>query len=244
MINDELPELPELSNNIPEIIPTADASVTTRKKRQSDIANNALDAYKQGEEVATNMQKLPYGLKRFSWQDMLNKALQLKAEYLLKNASKSSRRPITNLITNILKEARTNISFVKNRLKSNMPHSEAIAIFPELGLTHQAKGYLFPSGYTEFIAAMDQLLIGLEKHGLSDFEYGLTYWTDLRNRFIEATKLASTTDTSSSEGVGNVDTLKMEVIDMLKATYQLIKIEEPDTWERTVRNVGFRREKL
>jgi len=26
--------------------------------------------------------------------------------------------------------------------------------------------------------------------------------------------------------------------------YQLIKIEEPDTWECTVRNVGFRREKL
>ena len=215
-----------------------------KKSRRPLISKNSHEMSAQGTEVAQRIRALPYILNRFTWDDLKKKAEDLFNSLQKKTDANVSRSPLTYKLGLIFKEAKTSGGRVKHYLKSDLNKKEAEKNYGKFGYEYDSKsGYVFPNRQEEFMAAMEIMQEGIVEFGYETREFGLEYWTNLLDNYKQTIKDAADEDTNSSTEVGESGVLKAEVKSMLTSIIRLVEAEEPETYERTLRNLGFRREK-
>lgn len=216
-----------------------------KSSRRSHIARNPLELAKQAMEVADAMAQKGYKLMLFTPDDLRNKAQEYEAALLLKAGSRSQRTPLTMLLNNMQADAAQKMSKVKIALQLKYGKKDAVSYYKQFGIIQTSNSaYLLPKKYEEFVAAIKQIEEALVTHQIESQEYGLTYWKTLRNNFESELNAATSKDTISSEQVGETQRLKAELTQMLRSVTLLVQAEEPNDYERVLRNMGFRREKL
>lgn len=214
-------------------------------KRRSQIATNAYDLANQAIDVAAGMIAYEYKLKRFTPEELKTLGETLQNSLIQKEGSKSQRSSVTMNLNKLMNEGSDKMGKIKIEMLLRFPKAEAVRYYGQFGIVYEpGRGYVFPKKYEEFQSSIKRMQEGIQQHGIESADYGLAYWQDLQTRFEDELRTATSKDTTSSVKVGETQKLRAEITRMLRSVILLVQAEEPEDYERILRNMGFRREKL
>jgi hypothetical protein len=214
------------------------------KNKRGNLPSKESDLNYRSTEVATywatrsNMQ-----LNWTSPAELLEAAGTFGSSFAERKDVKANRRELTQKLKKKNLEIDHSVMQTKNYLADIYSKSEAIVHYESLGIIKIGKVYRLPMDNESRLYALDQLLKGIDKHGLADRKFGKAYWTEMRSSFAEIKSQAETADRNTSEHVGIKGEQIKYIRKTLNALIHLIKAQYPDTWREELRVWGFLKEK-
>lgn len=168
------------------------------------------------------------------------------AEHLAEaNNAKADLSPNAEAIDKLDLEINQRLGNVRNYLENQYEDEADDTVrgyLPALGFKMQHDCYVFPKGQKDRLNALETLLTGLAKHGIDGRKYGLTYWTDLRDKYKQALADAGDDSGAVSTVVDAKNELLDQVTEVLRAIYYLLRAQFPKSWRAKLRAYGYREE--
>ena len=155
----------------------------------------------------------------------------------------ATRGSITGDLKILGKEIDVSIEYVKGRLAERLgSKKKAIECYREIGVVKE-QSYKLPRSKEMRANSFDVLINGLKTYQLEDITYGVDYWTDIRNRYVNLLGLARNTDGSVSFKVGTLNEERKELKQFFNSFILIIRANYPNTWQSVLRDYGFQKEK-
>lgn len=168
---------------------------------------------------------------------------RLEESYSVRTDVKGGRSAVAGEMKSINKEIDQSMNFVKGYLAEKYSPEIAPNYYAQFGLIHTKRGYRLPIDQGRRQHALEQMLRGIEQHGLSELRYGKLYWEELLERFTDARHQAVECDSTTSEQV-KVKIVERDYIrKALNSLVHLLMAHYPDTWKEELRVWGFQKEK-
>jgi len=227
---------PELNSNIDG---TNDDDGKKAKRTLNRFPSAIPEIISRGRNVATNWQNTPYRLVAFTPEQLLAKINRLE---LLNNEKVNVKAPRSNqayLYMEIRSKVKNGASRLKNAIKAKYGNKQAVSMFPDFGITYKNKSFDVATNNDELLISVNQIIVGLSKHGMLDLEIGSAYWEPLVTPLQDLLSNVNITETESSTKVGEIQKLKEEILLMLRALGKLIEAENMDAPERALMNIGL-----
>lgn len=119
----------------------------------------------------------------------------------------------------------------------------AASYYKSFGMERVDGRFTFPSDQSNRQDAFELMLQALPANGLDGKDYGLAYWTGLRDSYVKLVSQGRALDGGISEKVGDKNELKKTLKKGLNAVINVIKGNYPDTYKQELRNWGLQKEK-
>ncbi|MDR1678402.1 MAG: hypothetical protein LBR81_01325 [Prevotellaceae bacterium] len=165
------------------------------------------------------------------------------ASYAEREDAKGTRQGVTQSLKGVNSEINSSVEQLKAHLAVAYTKRIAAAHYASLGIVKKRSGYKLPVDNDRRLYALEQLIKGLEKHGLSEGKLGTAYWKDILSRFTQLKKQAAEIDKNSALHVGIKTKQKLQIRKTLNALISVIKGNYPDSWKEELRVWGFQKEK-
>jgi hypothetical protein len=107
-------------------------------------------------------------------------------------------------------------------------------------------GYFFADGLPDASnrkIALGLMVKGMNDNNFQDKKYGLTYWTDIKNRYDALVKSSRDLDGGISDTVGKKNELREWLHGVLISIATVIEGNFPKTYQEQLRKWGFQKEK-
>lgn len=160
-----------------------------------------------------------------------------------RNQTGSTRPQITKALKIVDQKIDGALSYVKGYITDKYKKETAKSYYAAFGMVHKNDNYSIPSDQNGRLEALGLLLEALAAHGFSAKEYGIAFWTPVRDEYKTLLQSATTTDGTISNKVGDKNSLKKEVKKGLNAIILAIQANYPDTYKTELRTWGFQKEK-
>jgi hypothetical protein len=158
--------------------------------------------------------------------------------------SKGTTRPqITQTLETLEKTMDTHLSYVKGYITDKYKKESDTSYFAAFGIEYKNNRYLLPADKNKRSEALKLMVRALTTHGFEDKEFGLAFWTSLKEQYALLVKQASETDGQVSVKVGDKNILKKNLNKGLNAIIYTLKANYPDTYKQELRDWGFQKEK-
>ncbi|MCA0347651.1 MAG: hypothetical protein LCH35_00130 [Bacteroidetes bacterium] len=155
----------------------------------------------------------------------------------------SSRPEITKKINIMDDLIDDHISYIKGYIVDKYKKENAPSYFPQFGIVHKKNKYIIPTDQNNRLSALDLMITAITAHDFQDKEYGLAFWTEIRNKYALLLTDANATDGQVSVKVGDKNVLKDRIKKALNAIIFVIRANYPDTYKSVLRDWGFQKEK-
>ena len=149
--------------------------------------------------------------------------------------------PLAQLLRNSDMSIDKAISGVKGYLKEKY-EGDAQSYYSLFGIEKTGATYKLPFDREKRKDLLDIIVNAIDNEGFATKKYGTAFWTQMKTDYLAQYKKASLTDGAVSSNVGNKNTLKEELREVLDSIINLIKANYPKTWEAELRNWGYQKE--
>jgi hypothetical protein len=150
---------------------------------------------------------------------------------------------ISKSLENLDKQMDEHLSYVKGYITDKFKKNDAESYYPSFGIEHKYNRYAFPRDQNRRLTSLTLMMDGIQKNGFVDKEYGLDFWTNIRDLYKELLKQSTTLDGGISVKVGDKNVLKNDLKKAVNALIFAIKANYPDTFKEELRDWGFQKEK-
>jgi len=141
------------------------------------------------------------------------------------------------------KEINKRTEAVKRYLVDKYEEESATSYYSQFGIVKTNRGFKLPYDQEERKIALGNLISALTTHGFQTKTYGLTYWTDVLEKYTDYLTQSIQIDGSVSAKVGSKNTLKKQIKKVLNSLIKVITGNYPDDYKNVLRNWGFQKEK-
>ncbi|MDO7875179.1 hypothetical protein Q5H93_10590 [Hymenobacter sp. ASUV-10] len=197
-------------------------------------------------KYAADVAALPgFGLIWTKPDDLSALATDTHAKVGEAGSTQANRTPNAEAIDKLDAEIMQRLGNVRNYLEGAYEDENDEIVrgyLAQLGFKLQYGSYMFPRGQDDRLAALDQLLLGLVKHGIGGKKYGLAYWTDMRQRYSQALTTAGNDSGTVSTVVDRKNELLDQLREILTGIYYLLRAQFPKSWKAKLRAYGFQEE--
>ena len=156
----------------------------------------------------------------------------------------ATRSPITVQLAQLDKMIDSHLKYIKNYLEEKYnTKTEATAHYGQFGIVRSSNIYVIPKDRNTRRAALQQLLAGVVTEGFGNNKYGTSFWQPIVTNYLSLADQAIQTDGTVSLDVSTKTLQKAKIRQVITALYQLIKLNNPDTYKGELRSWGFQKEK-
>ncbi len=134
------------------------------------------------------------------------------------------------------------IAYVKGYILEKFKKARAKSMYPLFGINDSGNYYL-PPDHQSRKEALGTLIDGIREHGFQDREYGLEYWTLIKEQYDPLAEATIGLTGDISVKVGDKNELKKRVKLGLNALIKTVQANYPFTWEEELRAWGFQKER-
>jgi hypothetical protein len=160
-----------------------------------------------------------------------------------RNQTGSKRPQITQSLKALDKKIDSSVSYVKGYITDKYKKEASKSYYGAFGLVHKNGNYTIPSDQNSRLDALGFMIDGLEANDFSKKEYGVAFWSAIKDEYKVLLNNASTTDGKVSSNVGNKNNLKKELKKGLNAIVKALQANYPDSYKTELRTWGFQKEK-
>lgn len=160
----------------------------------------------------------------------------------LKNQSSGIKKGVSKSVVLINDEIAEALVYVKAYILEKFKKDRATSMYPLFGIYNVKGGYSMPEDFEGRKEALEVMILGIKDH-FTDKEYGLEFWTDIKNRYDELANEAGALSSAISVSVGDKKQLRKDVKLGLNAIIKSIQANYPHTWKEELRNWGLQKER-
>lgn len=216
---------------------------TMAKKHVGYIPKTSIDVQKVAEQVLAGLLADGLELKWYSNAQFQQDCTRLKALNLKRLQEKGLRQPLTNTLKNLITTMDKHIKYIKNYLENTYGIENAKSRYVDFGIFYKTNGYRFPTDKNERLVSLDAIVVAMDTHNFTTYQYGKAFWEDIRDQYEQALNDADTTDTSSSLTVSEKNSLIATLSKAMEAVTHILRGNFPDSYEAKMLNYGFYRSK-
>ncbi|MDR1678445.1 MAG: hypothetical protein LBR81_01545 [Prevotellaceae bacterium] len=215
-----------------------------KKAKKSNLPGKEADLNTVATEVAAVWVKHPKITLLWTDAEKFEQAVTtFGTSYAEREDAKGTRQGVTQSLKELNSEINNSVEQLKVYLAATYSKKTAAAHYASLGIVKEKSGYKLPVDNDRRLYAMEQLIKGLEQHGLSEGKLGTAYWREIATRFAQLKKQAAEADKNSARHVSIKAEQKVQIRKTLNALISVIKGNYPDTWKEELRVWGFQKEK-
>lgn len=161
-----------------------------------------------------------------------------------RQVSGSTRPQVTKELKEVNKEIDLALTVVKGYIFEKYKNKDAAAsYYKSFGIEHYDNHYSFPNDQSKRQDAFELMLLALPANGFDCKDYGLTYWSQLRDHYVRLVEQGRTLDGGISGKVGDKNQLKKSLTKALNSIIFVLRGNYPDTYKQELRTWGFQKEK-
>ena len=165
------------------------------------------------------------------------------ANLTLRNRTGGTKKGVSREVELINIEIDDALAYVKGYILEKFKKDRATSMYDTFGIYHINKGHEMPRDYDGRKEALNVMIAGLKEHKLEDKEYGLEFWTDIKDRYDALADQTGALSSSISVSVGEKNQTKKEVQLALNSLIKSIQANYPHTWKEELRAWGFQKER-
>ena len=215
-----------------------------RKQRKSLQPKNTVDIVAVAKSVALTWETSIFVISLVTAAYLKDKTLMLEAILLSKQTKRSSNSPDVEELSQLKKSGDLALGKVKHLIRAKFPQKTAISLFPEFGIIYANRLYCFPEAHDARIPSLKMMLQALLKYGLGDGDYGLMFWEQHLERYVELAGQTRETVKETTTDLSQEIALKAEVQEILVAVERMLESECRDGDPiKLKRSWGFLRER-
>jgi len=115
--------------------------------------------------------------------------------------------------------------------------------YAAFGIVKKGNAFEIPADASNRKIALGLMVKGINDNSFQDKKYGLTYWTNIKNRYDELVKSSRDLDGGISDNVGKKNELREWLHGVLISVATVIEGNFPKTYQEQLRKWGFQKEK-
>ena len=156
-----------------------------------------------------------------------------------------NRKTLTSELKTLDNEIDKGVSTIKSYLAGKYKSEVAARpYYGKFGITSRNGSYVVSKERSERLESLKQIKTAIVSEGFSNHELGQVYWTDMYDNYKGLFDEANTSDGRVSNQVGDKNTQAKQIRKVLNSIINLIKANNPDTWENELRTWGFRKDRF
>jgi hypothetical protein len=160
-----------------------------------------------------------------------------------RNQTGSTRPQITQSLKALDKKIDGSLSYVKGYVTDKYKKEAAQSYYAAFGIVFKNKNYVIPSDQNTRLEALSLMIEGIVANDFSKKEYGVAFWTAIRDEYKTLLNSATDTDGKVSNKVGDKNAMKKELKKGLNAIVKVLQANYPNSYKTELRNWGFQKEK-
>ena len=160
-----------------------------------------------------------------------------------RNQSGGTKKGVVQSVKLLNVEINEAVVYVKGYILEKFKKDRATSMYDTFGIYHINKGHEMPRDYDGRKEALNVMIAGLKEHKLEDKEYGLEFWTDIKDRYDALADQTGALSSSISVSVGEKNQTKKEVQLALNSLIKAVQANYPLTWKEELRAWGFQKER-
>lgn len=159
-----------------------------------------------------------------------------------KSDNKTKRSPVVSQLKKLDYEIDYNLTYLKQHISIKFGKEHREAYYPDFGIEYQKNKYVLPFDRQERIKSLEKMVAALNHYEMNSIEYGLEYWTNIKNKYSELLNKNLELTQGVSMEAGKKSELKKQVKDTIAALQNLIKVQYRDQSHFVLREFGYLRE--
>jgi len=156
---------------------------------------------------------------------------------------RGNRSPVASAILSLNSEMDEVIEDVKSYLAYKYTKRKAPVYYTECGIVKNNKSYKLPINQEARLLALDTLLKGIVKHSIPDENCGLTYWTEVRNKYSELVASSKSSTSGISVTADEKRRLRETVRKFINCCIYMVRANNPDGYKAELRAMGLLKER-
>jgi len=220
-----------------------ESSDKVTKSTKSWMPSKTVDVIEVSKSIVKSWKLSTFVMSWVTSAILHEKVLRLETIYLAKNKSKGKRRSSTSEMSDLKKDVNYAAGQVKHYIQSEYSKSESLKKYSEFGFEHKNKTYRLPDDVNNRLQSLKMMLQAIIDFGYGDREFGTAFWEAHIVKHIELIDYNREGTKETSINIGEEETLKEEVLRILRGVSHMLASESVDDIERMRRSWGFLREK-
>jgi len=222
---------------------TGENLVKATRTPKSWMPSKTVDVIEVAKSIVKSWKNSTFVISWVTSTKLHETVLNLETIFLAKNSSKGKRRSSTSEMSNLNKEGNFASGQVKHYIQSDHTKTEALSKYSEFGFEHRRNSYLFPKDSNRRLQSLKLMQQAIIDFGYGDREFGSAFWAAHIAKYIEYLDFSREGTKITSINIGEEETLKVEVLRILRGVSYMLASESVDDIERLRRSWGFLREK-
>jgi hypothetical protein len=217
---------------------------TTTKAKRGNIPKSDPQILYTGQIAVVKFAESQFVTKLFTHAYILALLTEFGETLTAKNQSKTSRSPVTQELSDLNETIDSVIENIKGLLIHKYGRKSAVAYYGSHGIQKNSKTYKLPRINEERLQALNTLITELEKNEIQSEEYGLAYWTNIRDRFDILIHSSGSKAGIISQSAARKNEIKKELCESYNVMIHLIRANfRKEAADAEIRAWGFQRER-
>lgn len=157
-------------------------------------------------------------------------------------SQRTKRTPISAQLKVLDRKMNNEVSYIKGFLQIIYEKDNSLSHLAEFGIEKSPKGYTFPSKRQDRLTSIKLLIAALTEHNINDEKHGLPLWSELKIQYEDLVILTIDNITNFTKLIGDRDLLIEDLRKILGSIINVVKGNNPDTYDNILRSWGFLRE--
>lgn len=159
-----------------------------------------------------------------------------------KSDKKTKRSPVVSLLKELDKEIDFNLTYLKQQISIKFGKQHRESYYADFGIVYCQKNYSLPKDRQDRIKTLQKMVTSLEHYQMTDIEYGLNYWKDIKDRYEQLLNQNIELTQNISSEAGKKSELKKQIKETIVAMQNLIKVQYREQAHFVLREFGYLRE--
>lgn len=210
--------------------------------RKGSLPQSDIDTISVAESVVENWNESEVKLRWITKTAFLTLITEYKESLNSRIQASTTRNPNTQKATELDKKIDAEIEYVKAYIAEKYGKQNAVAYYSQFGIV-KGQSYKLPKNRESRLQSLNQLIEAITTHSLQTMQYGLDYWTNIRNEYSELITILKNAAGNISLHAGNKKHHKEDTRKILNSIILGIKANYPDDYKAILRSWGFQKEK-
>ena len=208
------------------------------------IPPNEKDLLGLGNRVLGSLVEDPMDIKWISFEDIEINIKNYSNFFVSTSETSDSLVSVNSEKNRLAADMSKNSKYLKLYIAEFIDEDNKYDYYPEFGLVHKDNKYNWPTDAEGIRVSVNKVVKAIVKYKLDDRKYGLTYWTEIRDKYIALDDLTNGEKGGNSLGRSDKNVERALLEKILRSIINGQKCFTPDDWEAQLRNRGFLRERF
>ncbi len=208
------------------------------------IATNEKDLFGLGGRVLASLEEDPMDIKWISFEGIKTNINNFGNFFVSTSETSDSLVSVNSEKNRLAADMSKNSKYLKLYIAEFIDEDNKYDYYPEFGLVHKDNKYNWPTDAEGIRVSVNKVVKAIVKYKLDDRKYGLTYWTEIRDKYIALDDLTNGEKGGNSLGRSDKNVERALLEKILRSIINGQKCFTPDDWEAQLRNRGFLRERF